>query len=227
MAGKFRLRGEQRKRPQNQHQRGKARRQQIQSKRRNQDEDDPHSSGNHRAGMIEFRIERQRPNRQQDESNVRVHQIAENLFFQRHAERHNELAGKLQSHFLPIESLKALAIDLPEKIVLARGHVIDQVLRERFLLGERLRLEHSAFSGLDIAPAFRRDRAHESRSIILDFALHLVVNLGRERPEQYGMRRARVGPGSHGRHVGRFQDEDSRRTRAAASRRHIEDHGNG
>ena len=37
------------------------------------------------------------------------------------------------------------------------------------------------------------------------------------------MRRAGIGSRSHGRHVGGFEDEDSRRARTAASRSHVDD----
>src|SRR5260370_6762392 len=61
---------------------------------------------------------------------------------------------------------------------------------------------------------------------MLNFALHLVVNFGRERANQNGMRGASVGSGRHGGDVGRFEDEDSSRTSAAAGGGDVEDHWN-
>ena len=127
----------------------------------------------------------------------------------------------------PLKRLKLLPVDLAEEIVLAGGHVVDQVLRQRFLFGEGLGFEHGAFGDLDVAAAPGGDRAHEGGGIILDFALHLVVGLDLSwAEEQHGMRRASVGSGSHGCDVGRFEDEDSSRTGAAAGGRDVEDDGN-
>src|ERR1700692_1073420 len=96
-----------------------------------------------------------------------------------------------------------------------------------FLLGKGFGLEHGADCDLNIAASSGSDRAHESGSIVLHFALHLVVDLGRERADQDGMRRARIGSGSHGGDVGGFEDEDTRRTGAAAGGGDVEDDGNG
>ena len=174
--------------------------------------------------MIEFGIERERADGEQNEGDVRVHQIVEDLFFQRHAERRDGLAGELESDFLAVEALETLALHLAEKIVLAGGYVVDEMLREGFLLGEGFGFADGTFGDLNIASAPGNDGAHQGRGIVLDLLLHLIVGLDRGwAEEQHGMRRAGVGSGSHGRDVGGFEDEDSSRTGAAAAGRYVED----
>src|SRR5258708_19272149 len=104
--------------------------------------------------MIELGIERERSDSKKNEGDVRVHQEIEDLFLERHAKRNNGLAGKLEGGFLTVEALEGFALHLPEKIGLAGGDVVDQVLRENFLLGERLRLDHSADCYITIPPSF-------------------------------------------------------------------------
>ncbi len=211
----------------NQAQRGKARGQQVQSEGRDQDEDDAHGSGNDRAGMIEFGIESERADGEQNEGDVRVHQIVEDLFFERHAERRDGLAGELEGDFLAVEALEAFAVDLAEEIVFAGGDVVDQVLRKGFLVGEGLGFAHGAFGELDVAAAPGNDRTHQGGGIVLDLLLHLVVGLDLGwTEEQDGMRRAGVGSGSHGCDVGGFEDEDSGGTGAAAAGRDVDDDRN-
>ncbi len=226
VTGELGFGGEKREGAENQAQRGKARGQQVQGEGRDQDEDDAHGSGNDRAGMIEFGVKRERADGEQDEGDVRVHQIVEDVFLERHAERRDGLAGELEGDFLSVEALEAFAVDLAEEIFFAGGHVVDQVLRESFLLGEGFGFEHRAFGDFDVAAAPGGDGAHEGGGIVLDFALHLVVGLDLGRAEeQDGMRRAGVGSGGHGRDVGGFEDEDSGRTGAAAGGGDVNDDG--
>ena len=222
VGGKLGFGGEKCEGGQNEAQRGKARRQQIESEHRDQNEDDANRSGNNRARMIEFGIEREEANGEQDENDVGVHQIIEDLFLQRHAEGHNGLARELQGDLLATEALEAFALHLAEKIVLAGGHIVDEMLRERFLIGEGLGFEYGAYGNFNVAASSGDDRAHESGGIILNFALHFVVDLGREQANQDRMRRSGVGSGSHGCHIGRFQEENSGRTGAAAAGRDVE-----
>ena len=227
MSGKFGFRSKKCERAKNEAQRGKAHRQQIQGKECEQDKDNAHGAGNHRAGMIEFGIKRKRADSEQDERDVGIHQIVEDLFLQRHAKSYDRLAGEIHSGLLAVEALEGFALHLAEKIVRAGCDVVDQVLRQGFLVGEGFRFAHGAFGELDVAAAPGNDRAHQSGGIVLDLLLHFVIGLDRGRAEeQHGMRRSSVGAGSHGRDVGGFENEDSRRTGAAAAGRHINDDGN-
>ncbi len=103
------------------------------------------------------------------------------LFLQRHAERRDRLADEIQSDLLAVEALEALAIDLPEEIVLAGGNVVDQMLRESFLIGEGLGLAHGAFGHFDIAAAPGDDGTHEGGRVVLDLLLHHVIEFDRRR----------------------------------------------
>ena len=88
VSGELGFGGEKRECGENQAQRGKARGQQIEGEGCDQDEDDANGAGNDGAGMIEFGIERERADSEQYEGDVRIHQIVEDVLFQRHAERH-------------------------------------------------------------------------------------------------------------------------------------------
>src|SRR5580692_5328105 len=176
--------------------------------------------------MIELGIERERPDGEQNERNIRVHQISEDALLERHAKGHDRLAGEFQGHRLPVEAFKTLAFHLVKKIVVAGGYVVDQALGQRLLFGERFGFEHRTLRDLDIAPSFGSDRTHQSRRIVLNLALHLVVKLGRQRSNQHRMRRTRVGSRSHGCDVGRFENENSSRTRAAATGCNVDNYRN-
>ena len=91
VAGELGLGGEKRERPQDQHQGGKARGQQIESKCREQNEDNANRAGHDRAGVVELRVEREGANREQNESDVGIHQVGEDALLERHAERHDGL----------------------------------------------------------------------------------------------------------------------------------------
>ena len=174
--------------------------------------------------MIEFGVEREGADGEQDERDVGIHQIVEDLFLEGHAKSYDGLAGEIHSDLLAVEALEGFALHLAEKIVLAGGDVVDQVLRQGFLVGEGFRFAHGAFGERDIAAAPGNDRAHQSGGIVLNLLLHFVIGLDRGRAEeQDGMSRSGVSSGSHGRYVGRFEDEDSRRTGAAAAGRHVND----
>src|ERR1700722_5415364 len=151
VAGKFRFSSEKCECSQNEHQRREAGWQKIESKGRDQNKNHAHGSGNYRAGMIEFRIESQGADGQKNEGNVRVHQMAEDAFFERHAEQRDRLAGKSESAFLAVETLETFPRHLAEEILLVGSNVVDEMLRKSFLLGKGFGLAYRALCALDVA----------------------------------------------------------------------------
>ena len=82
---------------------------------------------------------------------------------------------------LAVEALEALAIHLVKEILFAGSHIVDEMLRESLLLGERLRLAHGAFRHFDIAAALGGDGPHECSGVVLDLLFHDVVHLAAPR----------------------------------------------
>ena len=62
--------------------------------------------------MIELGVERQRPDSQQDECDIRIHNEGENPLLQSHFKRQDRLARQLQRDGLPVETLDCFSIDL-------------------------------------------------------------------------------------------------------------------
>ena len=116
-----------------------------------------------------------------------------------------------------------LALQLLEQVVFAGCYVVDQFLRKRFLIGERLGLADCGFGDLNIAAALRNYRSQQGGGIILDFFLHRVVHLAAA--ERDGMSRAGVGSGRHGRNVGAFENEKSGGRGPASAGRDVDDYG--
>jgi len=82
-----------------------------------------------------------------------------------------------------VETLDRLAVDLAEKILFVRSYVIDEMLRERFLVGKRLGFAHRTFRHFHVASAAGNHRTHESGGIVFDFLFHFVVGFRRDRSE--------------------------------------------
>ncbi len=78
---------------------------------------------------------------------------------------------------MAVKALEGFAFHLAKEIVFAGSDVVDEMLRQRFLLGERLGLANCALCDLDIATALGGDRAHQSGSVIFQLFLHHVVDL--------------------------------------------------
>src|SRR5579859_6618524 len=101
--------------------------------------------------MVELDIERERPDGQQEKGDVGVHQVSEDLFLEGHAERRNLLARSFERDVLAVEPPKTFAVDLAKEVIFTRGNIFDQMLRQRLLIGERLRLPDRALSDFDVA----------------------------------------------------------------------------
>ena len=80
MGYKFGFGGKESESSEDQDQRGEAGREQIQRESGDENEYDADGSGNDRAGMIELDVERERPDRKQQECDVRVHEFVEDAF---------------------------------------------------------------------------------------------------------------------------------------------------
>ena len=78
--------------------------------------------------MIEFRIQRERSDGQEDESYVRIHEVGEDALLERHTVVAERLVFilEVESHGRAIEALEALAVQLVEQILLAWGDILDQ-----------------------------------------------------------------------------------------------------
>jgi hypothetical protein len=143
----------------------------------------PTVPGTTAPGVVEFDVKSQGADRKQQERNVRVHQIIENVLLERHLEGHDGLAGEDEGYGFSVETPDRLAVDLAEKILFVRSYVIDEMLRQRFLIGKRLGFAHCAFGDLHVASAAGNHRTHEGGGIVFDFLFHFVVGLRRDRSE--------------------------------------------
>src|SRR5579863_9407008 len=140
MRGKFRFERKQNKRGKDQDHGRKARGQQVQRENGQQDEHHSNGSRNHCTGMIELGVKRERADGQQNKGDIRVQQVSKNMLLQRHVKWSNGLTNQIEHNRLTVESLDLLALQLLEKIVFTWRYVVNQFFRQRFLVGERLRL---------------------------------------------------------------------------------------
>ncbi len=149
-------------------------------------------------------------------------------FLEGHFERNNGLACKVQRSGRSVEAFESFSLHLAKEVFGTRGNVVDEMAGERFLLGEGLRLAHGALGTFDVASALGCEGAHEGGSVILDFAIHLIVGLDLHRTnERDRMRGAGCRSGSHGGDVGGFENKYSRGTCVPAGGRHVDDHRHG
>src|ERR1700730_5958789 len=111
--------------------------------------------------MVELRVKRERADSQQNKGDVGIQKVSENVLLQRHVERTNGLANQIEGNRPAVESFYLLALQLFEKVVRAWRHVVNQFLRQRFLIGKRLRLTHGGFGDFHIAASFPYHRSHE------------------------------------------------------------------
>ena len=72
---------------------------------------------------------------------------------QRHLDRVDMRVRHVQRHARTVVALERAAFDRAQKRLLVRRDHIDQLLLQRFLLGERLRLAHRALGHGHVAPA--------------------------------------------------------------------------
>ncbi len=177
------------------------------------------------AGMVELDVERQQSDGEQHERHVGIHEEGEDLLLDRHVEIAHRLVCQVQRDLLAVEARDLAAIELLQQVFLAGGDHVNQVVLERFLVGEGLGLAHGALGDLDVAAALGDHRAHEGGGIVLDFFRHDLVGLAAA--ERDRMRRAGVGAGRHGGDVGGFQDEEPGRGGARAAGRDVDDDRHG
>ena len=107
--------------------------------------------------MVEFRVQRESPDSQKDERNIRVHHVGQNTFFQGKVIVSDWLPNQIQRCSFTIEAFETFASQILEQLLFTRRNVIDELLRERLLIRKRFRLSHRALRNLNIAPAFGDD----------------------------------------------------------------------
>ncbi len=88
--------------------------------------------------MVEFDVERECANGEQKEREVRFHERIEDAFLQSHVKSNDRFAGQIERMRFSVEALEGLALHLAEQVVWTRSDVVDEMLRECLLLGERL-----------------------------------------------------------------------------------------
>ena len=99
-------------------------------------------------------------------------------------------------------------VDPGEQVGKGRGDEVDDVFIEGVLFREGGALPHGALRPVDVSPPSRRQRARVGRGVVLHLPRHRVVHRAPAHADRVG--RADVGPGGHGRHVGRQRDQHPR-----------------
>src|SRR5580704_12332179 len=127
MRSELSFRGKQREGTEDQSQCSKARGEKIQRESRQQDEDDANGPGNHRTGMVELDVERERSYGQEKEGYVWIHQFVEDVFLQSHRKRNHRLSCEIQGSRFPGETFEGFSLHLAEEIFGARCHVVDKM----------------------------------------------------------------------------------------------------
>ena len=174
--------------------------------------------------MVELGIERQPSDGQKDECDVGIHDEGQDALLERHIKRPDGFVRQIERDRLPVETFDGFALHLLQQVLLAGRHVVNQLLGERFLVGKGLRLAHRALGHFDIASALGDHGAHQRGGVILHLLFHDVVHLAAAQRDRMG--RTGVGPGSHGRDVRAFQDEEPGRRCPAAAGRDVNDYRN-
>src|SRR6185312_16589472 len=137
MSSKFGLQREQDERRDDQGHSGKAQREQIQRENSQYNKNEADHSGNDGSRMIELRVNGGSSDNEDQESDIGIHEEAENLFLERHSVVHDSRAAHVQRGLLSIKTGDDLAVHLFEKIVGIFRYVVDQVLLKSLLVGER------------------------------------------------------------------------------------------
>ena len=110
--------------------------------------------------MIELCVECQGANGKQDESDVGIHDESQDALFQSHIKISHRLAHEVESFSPPIESLDGFSLHLFEQVFFTGSDVVDQLLRQGLLFGERFGLPYGGFGDLNIAAALGNNRTH-------------------------------------------------------------------
>ncbi len=125
-----------------------------------------------------------------------------------------------------VEPLDALAVQLGKQILRRIGDEIDQLVVERFRIGERFPFGDRRLRDLDIAASLPHIAAQKRRGIVENFVLQRLIHIqGNAANLQQRRSRAGVRAGSHGGHVRRHQDEKSCRGAPRAGGRNVDGHG--
>src|SRR5438876_5575554 len=157
MSHELGLEGEQCKGSENQNKGRESRGQQVEGEDRQQNKDHANGSGDHRARVVELRVQRERSDSQQDERNIRIHHVGQNALFQGKVIASDRLPNQIQRCGFSIEAFETLALKILKQLLFTRRNVIDKLLRERLLIRKRFVLPHRALRHLNIAPAFGDD----------------------------------------------------------------------
>ena len=121
----------------------------------------------------------------------------------------------------PVEPLHRPPVDcIQQRLRIRRNHV-DQMQLLRFLIRIGLRILHRILRRVHIAPAQRHVRPQKRQRVVQNLLLHHVIDAAHF---QHRMRRTRIRPRRHRRHIRRLHHEESRRPRAAPRGRHIDNH---
>jgi hypothetical protein len=203
----FCLQGEQDKSQGDESERGVAGRQQIQGKEGEQNEDDADDTGDDGSGVIEFGVQGEGSDGQDQEGDVGVHEPAQDALAQAGGKLFDGLVGEVEGLGRSVKALDAAAIELVKQVgFVARGE-IDEMEVEGFLLGPRDGLADGFFGFRRVASAAGNIGAQKGRRVVLDLGLHDFVGLGAA--EGDGVGRSGVGAVGHGRDIGGLENEES------------------
>ncbi len=155
--------------------------QKVERKEGEEDEDHSDDAGDDGSGMIEFGVEGEAADGQDEEGDVRVHEPAENALAQGGGKLFDRLAGEVEGLGGAVKAADGAAIELVEQVGFVAGGEVDEMEVERFLVGPGDGLADGFFGFLDVASAARDVGAEEGRGVVLDLGLHDVVRAGRRR----------------------------------------------
>ena len=99
-------------------------------------------------------------------------------------------------------------VDPGEQVGKGRGDQVDDIPVEGVFFREGGALPHGALRPVDVSPPARGQRARVGRGVVFHLPRHRVVHRAAPHVDRVG--RADVGPGGHGRHVGRQRDQHPR-----------------
>ena len=198
--------------------------QQIQRKNRQQHHQRAQRAGNDGSRRIEFEIDQQRAATRNSSAMLGSTSQPSSSSRSEGCNHFNARPGQVQRQLCSVHARNLAAVERGQQLRVVVRNQVDQVLVQRLLGGVGVRGVHGLLRRIGVAVAPRHIRAQKCLGVVLHLLAHGGVGLAAEL--KHRMRRAGVRAGSHGGHVRRLQQKESRRAGARPRRRHIDNHRN-